>query len=129
MSSANLTLICVGLGGALGAILRALTGLLLSKTPVLLGIPLATLSVNILGSLLIGIFLTSPQILSHPQLKAFLTAGLMGGLTTFSTFSFDNINLIEHKMLLQAALNICLNVFLGLGACYLGTLIGRSLNI
>ncbi len=127
MSSANITLLFIGLGGFLGAILRALTGMILTKTPVILGIPLATLTVNIVGSLLIGIFLSSPQILAHPNLKAFLTAGLMGGLTTFSTFSFDNLNLLSHHLFMQAFFNIILNVFIGLFACYLGSLIGKHL--
>lgn len=127
MSSANITLLFIGLGGFLGAILRALTGMILTKTPVILGIPLATLIVNIVGSLLIGIFLSSPQILAHPNLKAFLTAGLMGGLTTFSTFSFDNLNLLSHHLFMQVFFNIILNVFVGLFACYLGSLIGKHL--
>lgn len=127
MSSANITLLFIGLGGFLGAILRVLTGMILTKTPVILGIPLATLTVNIVGSLLIGIFLSSPQILAHPNLKAFLTAGLMGGLTTFSTFSFDNLNLLSHHLFMQVFFNIILNVFVGLFACYLGSLIGKHL--
>ncbi len=98
MSSANLTLLFIGLGGFFGAILRALTGMILTKMPFILGIPLATLIVNITGSFLIGIFLCAPQILAHPNLKAFLTAGLMGGLTTFSTFSFDNLNLLNNHL-------------------------------
>ncbi len=125
MNSANLTLLFIGLGGFLGAILRALTGMILTKTPFILGIPLATLIVNITGSFLIGIFLCAPHILAHPNLKAFLTAGLMGGLTTFSTFSFDNLNLLNHHLFIQAFFNIALNVFLGLLACYLGSLIGK----
>lgn len=127
MNSANLTLLFIGLGGFLGAILRALAGMLLAKTPFILGIPLATLIVNITGSFLIGIFLCAPQILAHPNLKAFLTAGLMGGLTTFSTFSFDNLNLLSHHLFIQTFFNIALNVFIGLLACYFGSLIGKHL--
>ena len=87
-----LNLLCVGLGGFVGAILRALTGIFVSKIVLLSAFPYATLIVNVLGSFLIGMLLTSSYVLSNPNLKSFLTAGLLGGLTTFSTFSFDTLH-------------------------------------
>ncbi len=128
MTNSALTLFYVGCGGFIGAILRASMGLLFAKNPFLFGIPLSTLLVNISGSFLIGFILSLPFIGEHPYLKAFLTAGIMGGLTTFSTFSFDNLNLIEHKEYLKAFLNIFLNLFLALIFCYGGVLIGRLLK-
>ncbi len=123
-----LTLFFIGAGGFIGAILRSLSGFLFLKSPVFLGVPLATLFVNIVGSFLIGVFLSSPYVLNRPELKGFLTAGIMGGLTTFSTFSFDNVTLISDKMWLYAALNITLNVILGFCACFLGTLMPKLFN-
>ena len=116
-----LNLLCVGLGGFVGAILRALTGIFVSKIVLLSAFPYATLIVNILGSFLIGMLLTSSYVLSNPNLKSFLTAGLLGGLTTFSTFSFDTLPLIEHRFFTAALLNVALNVGLALIACFLGS--------
>ena len=116
-----LNLLCVGLGGFVGAILRALTGIFVSKIVLLSAFPYATLIVNILGSCLIGMLLTSSYVLSNPNLKSFLTAGLLGGLTTFSTFSFDTLSLIEHRFFTAALLNVALNVGLALIACFLGS--------
>ena len=116
-----LNLLCVGLGGFVGAILRALTGIFVSKIVLLSAFPYATLIVNILGSFLIGMLLTSSYVLSNPNLKSFLTAGLLGGLTTFSTFSFDTLSLIENRFFTAALLNVALNVGLALIACFLGS--------
>ena len=116
-----LNLLCVGLGGFVGAILRALTGIFVSKIVLLSAFPYATLIVNVLGSFLIGMLLTSSYVLSNPNLKSFLTAGLLGGLTTFSTFSFDTLSLIELRFFSAALFNVALNVGLALIAFFLGS--------
>lgn len=118
-----INLICVGFGGFIGAVLRVLSGVLISKLTLSISFPLATLFVNITGSFVIGIFLTHPYVLSSTNLKSFLTAGLLGGLTTFSTFSFDTVSLFEQRMFFNAFLNVALNVGVSLIACYLGTLL------
>ena len=123
-----LNLLCVGLGGFVGAILRALTGIFVSKIVLLSAFPYATLIVNVLGSFLIGMLLTSSYVLSNPNLKSFLTAGLLGGLTTFSTFSFDTLSLIEHRCFTAAPLNVALIVGLALIACFLGSLLVKHLS-
>ena len=122
-----LNLLCVGMGGFIGAILRVLSGTIISKLTLSLSFPLATLFVNIVGSFVIGIFLTHPNVLSNANLKSFLTAGLVGGLTTFSTFSFDTLSLIEQRLFFNAFLNVALNVGVALIACYLGTLLVKAL--
>ena len=122
-----LNLLCVGMGGFIGAILRVLSGTIISKLTLSLSFPLATLFVNIVGSFVIGIFLTPPYVLSNENLKSFLTAGLLGGLTTFSTFSFDTLSLIEQRLFFNAFLNVALNVGVALIACYLGTLLVKAL--
>ncbi len=121
-----LNLLCVGLGGFLGAILRALTGIMIGALKPGLMFPLATLCVNLAGCFLIGICLSLPALNSHPQLKAFLTAGFLGGLTTFSTFTFDNLTLLRHAEFGYACLNLGLSLILGLFACWLGTLTAKA---
>ena len=119
-----LNLLCVGLGGFVGAILRALTGIFVSKIVLLSAFPYATLIVNVLGSFLIGMLLTSSYVLSNPNLKSFLTAGLLGGLTTFSTFSLETVALWQSQAFGLAVVNAVLS----LGLCILGVIAGRFLG-
>ena len=89
-------ILCVGLGGFIGAISRYLISMQASKF--FTGrIPIGTLFVNILGGLLIGFILelNSKTNVISPQMKLFLTTGLMGGLTTFSTFSYETVGLFS----------------------------------
>lgn len=120
-----INMLCVGIGGFTGAVLRALTGVAIGKLPWLASFPFATFLVNVAGSFLIGILLTLPQVLNSPNLKSFLTAGLLGGLTTFSTFTFDTLSLLEHRMFLSAFLNVVLSVGIALICCYLGTQLSK----
>ena len=83
---------------------------------------------NVIGSFVIGILLTLPSLQANPNLKSFLTAGLLGGLTTFSTFSFDTLTLIEQRLIVTAFINIALNVGVALFACFLGTLVAKALS-
>lgn len=87
------TLILVGLGGALGSIARYSTGQLITFfTSTVL--PLPTLIVNIIGSLLIGLGAGTPSIAQSPHLSPLLMIGFLGGFTTFSTFSLESITLL-----------------------------------
>lgn len=126
MGSLALNLLCVGAGGFLGAVLRAGSGLWISRMPAFAGFPYATLLVNLVGCFLIGLFLNLPQ-LSSPNLRSFLTAGLLGGLTTFSTFTADSLNFMLHRDFVRALLNMGANLFLGLLFCVLGTWLARML--
>ncbi|MEG0856598.1 MAG: fluoride efflux transporter CrcB [Terrisporobacter sp.] len=105
----------VGLGGFIGAISRYLISMYSSKI-FISKIPIGTLFVNVVGGLLIGIVMemNSKTNLISPHLKLFLTTGLMGGLTTFSTFSYETINLMQEGSYLLGCLNIFLNVSLSL---------------
>lgn len=111
------TLFAIGLGGGIGALLRhylngAVTGWLGT------GFPYGILMINILGSLvmgaLIGLFAQMGEI--QQTLKAFLTVGVLGGFTTFSTFSLDAVLLLERGAYGAAALYIGGSVALSLGA-------------
>ena len=111
----TINIICVGCGGFLGAISRYIISIYTSKQ-FLFKIPLGTLIVNVLGGFLIGFImeLTIKNNFISPQLKLFLTTGIMGGLTTFSTFSYETIVLIKEGNILLAILNILLNLILSL---------------
>ena len=119
-------ILCVGLGGFIGAISRYLISMQASKF--FTGrIPIGTLFVNILGGLLIGFILelNSKTNVISPQMKLFLTTGLMGGLTTFSTFSYETVGLFSDGSYISAMVNIILNVILSL----IGVVISKSILI
>ena len=120
----TINIICVGCGGFLGAISRYIISIYTSKQ-FLFKIPLGTLIVNVLGGFLIGLVmeLTIKSNFISPQLKLFLTTGIMGGLTTFSTFSYETIVLIKEGNILLAILNILLNLILSLLGVVLGNIV------
>jgi len=83
--------------------------------------PYGTLFVNVLGSFFIGLvmyYLDANRIISQ-DLRIFLATGLCGGLTTFSTFSFETINFLKEKEYFLAGTNAVLNVFLTLLALFI----------
>lgn len=109
-------IIYVGIGGCIGSIIRYLVTI---KSTNLFesNIPIGTLIVNIVGGFFIGMIseLSMSTDLISPDLKLFLTTGIMGGLTTFSTFSYETISLISDGRYVAGMTNILLNVFLSLG--------------
>lgn len=118
----------IALGGAFGACSRYLVSefciYLLGK-----GFPFGTLAVNVLGSLIMGL-LTAGIAEGHlvtPYWRQIVGLGFLGALTTFSTFSMDNILLLQQQAYFKMALNILLNLSLSLLACWAGfQLISRS---
>lgn len=114
-------LIFVALGGALGATLRFtihhFLTLWLGK-----GFPFGTLTVNIIGSFLLGLLfsLIEHGIVADLPWRSLLGIGLFGAFTTFSTFSLDTLLLLQQGEWLKALLNVCLNVFVCLLAAWLG---------
>lgn len=113
--------LAIFLGGGLGSVLRYGVQLLLHERIAIYSFPWATFAVNILGSFIIGLAygLSSKFNLSE-EMRLFLTAGLCGGFTTFSTFSNDNLALIRQGDTLECLTYIILSVILGIGACFLG---------
>lgn len=120
--------LAIAIGGAAGALLRfwlstSMYGLLGRS------FPYGTLSVNVLGSFLIGflfiVLLERMQVTSY--WRAGILIGVLGAFTTFSTFSIETLNLIEDGSLMKAALNVVLSVVLCLGSTWFGVVLGRVL--
>jgi CrcB protein len=109
-----LKIIAVGLGGFIGSCCR----FLISKQMGGFGskIPLGTLLSNIAAGLIIGLIIGFERQTSvlPEHVKLFLTVGILGGLSTFSTFSLETVTLIESRSLLLAGANILLNLTLSL---------------
>lgn len=118
----------VGAGGALGAMARFGSGLLIGRLwP--MAFPLATLLINIVGSIAMGLFIgLMARLLPAWQEDArlFVAVGILGGFTTFSAFSLDTIVLIERGQWLLAGTYVLLSVVLCLIGLYLGLLVTRG---
>ncbi|MED5399103.1 MAG: fluoride efflux transporter CrcB [Planctomycetota bacterium] len=114
-------LLAVGLGGFLGAIARYTVGGFVDSR-FNTRFPWGTLAVNLLGCLLIGAILgwVSTREASSRTTELFLVTGILGSLTTFSTFGHDTVELLRQGALGPAAGNVALNVIVGLTAVALG---------
>lgn len=120
------TILAVGIGGAIGSILRYYTVLYQTKY-YSVDFPFAILFVNIIGSFLIGFLYIyfSSYIVSH-NIKLLLLTGFLGGLTTFSTFALDNYLLFNNSIYLTL-LNIFSNLFGSIFAVFIGIKIAQLL--
>ena len=114
--------IAIGTGGFIGAISRSvLTGFFNHHIPYH-SIAVGTLGVNILGSLLMGIlfaFFHHTELFS-PHMKSFLSTGILGALTTYSTFAWESFYMLEHGRYGHFALNISANIIGTIFAVALG---------
>ena len=118
-------IILVATGGATGAVMRfILTNLTKNLfTSSIYG----TFSVNILGSFLIGYFITSSYTknISEDFVKFFLIIGLLGSFTTFSAFSYEVVELINSKKYISSFTYIFISIFICIVSAYLGTLLNK----
>jgi crcB protein len=121
------TTLQVALGGALGAAARYLTGVGIARTFGVTGFPLGVLTVNVLGSFLMGVLAVILARRGLTHLNPLLMTGLLGGFTTFSAFSLEAWTLWERGQPAQAALYVGLSVGLSLAGLVLGLWAGRSL--
>ena len=125
------SILLVGLGGALGSVARYLCSLGLSRWT---GetFPWGTLCVNIVGSFIIGFYfiLTAPsgRLVVSPDWRIFVTVGVCGGFTTFSSFSLQTLLLLRDGELLLASLNIFGSFTLCMAAVWLGVICANALN-
>ena len=117
--------IWVALGGALGAVGRYLVGLSLKTAS---GFPWATMSVNILGSLLMGLVIgwLSRQNGGSDALRLFVAVGILGGFTTFSAFSMDLFTLLERRDIAATMLYLGGSLLGGLVAFIIGFMALRA---
>lgn len=121
-------LVYIGFFGALGCLSRYFVS---GWTYTLLGrgLPFGTLAVNVAGSFLLGLVMEGSlrSALLSPEVRMGVTVGFMGGFTTFSTFSFETIRLLEEGSLIQAGANVLLNVVVCIVFAGLGVALARQL--
>jgi fluoride exporter len=117
-------LIC--LGGAVGTGLRYLTSGVAARW---LGadFPYGTFLVNIAGSFLIGVIqeVGTTSLLISDTTRLFLAVGIMGGMTTYSSFSYETVRLAQSGAWAQAWLNVLVTTAICLGLCFLGIAVGK----
>jgi CrcB protein len=117
-----LLIVLVGVGGFIGAVLRYLISDWVNGIFHILSLPYGTLTVNIIGCLLIGILagLSENRNLLGPETRALLLVGVLGGFTTFSTFGNETVELLKDGTSIAAFSNVALHVCLGLVAVRVG---------
>ena len=122
----DLSIAAIAVGGGCGSVARFLVAREMGR---LFGsfLPYGTLIVNVLGSLALGwlatVFLARPEI--NIALRLGIAVGFLGAFTTFSTFSYESIQLLLSGELWRALLNVAINATACLGMCYLGMQIAR----
>ena len=119
--------LAIAVGGALGSVARHGVNVLVHGRWPMMRFPLATLIVNILGCLIIGLFaglVVSERIVLRFYWREFLFVGILGGFTTFSTFGLDTITLARTHSMSAALWNVTAQVVVGLLAVQAGLFVG-----
>src|SRR5258706_5530683 len=117
------SLLLVAIGSCIGGVSRFLCQQFVQKHfPS--SIPLGTLSVNIIGCFIIGVIygLANKNDILSPELRMFIATGFCGGYTTFSSFAYENISLIQEGEFYYMGLYILLSLVIGFAAVYAGIL-------
>ena len=122
----ELQLFFVALGGALGALGRFAISMFALRY-LKHSFPMGTLIANVLGCFLIGMMIGSGAHLKHHQIRLGIGVGLLGSLTTFSTFGAETVNHVHNGQWLMAIGNISANLILGLVAVVAGMAMGKKL--
>lgn len=120
------TLLQVALGGAIGASGRYLTGFAALRLmgP---GFPWGTLTVNVVGSFVMGVIVVVLGHLSANRFAPLLMTGVLGGFTTFSAFSLDAVTIWERGETTTAAVYILVSVVFSISALMLGLMVARGI--
>ncbi len=126
-----LEILVVGSGGFIGSILRYLVTKTVQNNFPATQFPYGVMLANLLGCFLIGLLsgLSLERIPLTPNLRLFFIVGILGGFTTFSSFSLDAYNMLhtnDLSIIIFALLHILAHVILGITAVYLGLLIGKN---
>ena len=121
------TFLQVGFGGAIGAMLRFGVGLALVRLIGTIAFPLAILSVNVVGSFLMGMCVVWLGLRGMTNLSPLMMTGVLGGFTTFSTFSLEAFTLFERGDLGLAGLYVVLSVVLSILGLVVGVVMTRGL--
>src|SRR6478672_78837 len=118
----------VGVGGFVGSVARYLVAVLFANQFSSV-FPFATLTVNVVGCFLIGIIfaLSDRGNILSPEWRVLLTTGFCGGFTTFSTFSYESLRLLQDGEYLYVGAYVLASVVVGLAATYVGIILIRSL--
>ena len=121
------TLLAIALGGAVGAVGRHLEAA--QVTPFFgTGFPFGTLTVNVIGSFVMGCLIETMALAwsPAPELRAFLTVGMLGAFTTFSTFSMEVVLFTERGQYIEVAAYVLASVALSVGGLFLGLHLVRT---
>jgi len=119
-------ILIIGLGGFIGAVLRySISGWVQKLFSG--NFPYGTLAVNIIGSFILGyfLFISEGRFVINPMWRSFVAIGMMGALTTFSTFSYETFMLLQENLYWQAGLNTLFNVAITLVAVWAGMVLAR----
>lgn len=119
-------LLVIGIGGFLGSISRYLLQMMISaRLPI--SFPSGTLAVNLIGSLMIGLFFgyVESRHWFSPQVRLFLTIGFFGSFTTFSTFAFENLELLREGNYLNFFIYTLISVAGGILLVWGGYILAR----
>ena len=122
------TYVAIGIGGTLGCWARYAQSNLVQAV-FGRGFPVATLSINVIGSFLMGFLfiVTLERLMIPPSVRGGVLTGVLGGYTTFSTFEMETLLLAEDGEFLKAALYVVLSVGVGFAAAFGGAYIARNL--
>ena len=118
------TLLLIGVGGALGSMARYLLSTLVYRlVPSLF--PFGTFAVNVVGCVLFGIIvgLAEQRFVLRPEARVFLLIGVLGGFTTFSTFAFESFELLRDGQFMSAAINVVGQIVAGVVGLWAGFVI------
>lgn len=121
-------ILLVGVGGLVGSIARYLVAVFFAGQFSSV-FPFATLTVNVIGCFLIGILfaLSDRGNILSPEWRILLTTGFCGGFTTFSTFSYESLRLMQDGEYFYLAAYVLISVIVGLAATFVGITLIRAL--